>query len=63
MPVVFFQLWGLFSDALQTYPLQTKQNPRGIPGVCFSYEGGDSELFYYLKSMIPENCEHFVYSF
>ena len=29
----------------------------------FSYEGGDSELFYYLKSMIPENCEHFVYSF
>lgn len=28
-----------------------------------SYEGGDSELFYYLKSMIPENCEHFVYSF
>ena len=24
---------------------------------------GDSELFYYLKSMIPENCEHFVYSF
>ena len=31
--------------------------------LSLSYEGGDSELFYYLKSMIPENCEHFVYSF
>lgn len=29
----------------------------------FLMKGGDSELFYYLKSMIPENCEHFVYSF